>query len=221
VVKAIPQIVTALVNAVVNNIDKIISAGEQLFVALIQNLPTIIWEILKAVPQIITGLVDAFGTYFSTMSDVGLNLIKGLWQGISDAAGWLRNQISGFFGGVVQSIKDFFGIASPSKLFAELGGFMADGLGIGFGKEMQGVARDMQRAIPTDFNLGANIRGGYSLASAQPQLNSGFSSGANGMVNNFYISGLTVREEADIDKIAGALYRTQQQAQRGRGVAFA
>jgi phage-related protein len=166
--------------------------------------------------------VDAFGTYFSTMSDVGLNLIKGLWQGISDAAGWLRNQISGFFGGVVQNIKDFFGIASPSKLFADLGGFMADGLGIGFGREMQGVARDMQRAIPTDFNLGANINGAYSLASAPAQGNTGYKGASNGgIANHFYISGLTVREEADIDKIAGALYRKQQQAQRGRGVAFA
>lgn len=37
-------------------------AGVQLFVALIQNLPTIIVEIVKAVPQIVSGIVQAFAS---------------------------------------------------------------------------------------------------------------------------------------------------------------
>ena len=69
-------------------------------------------EIVKAIPQIITGIVDAFGSYFGKMSEVGGNLLKGLWQGISDAGAWLWNQISGFFGGIVDGIKDFFDIGA-------------------------------------------------------------------------------------------------------------
>ena len=78
------------------------------------------------------------------------------WQGISDAGAWLWNQISGFFGGIVDGIKDFFGIHSPSKLFANLGGFMAEGLGEGFGDEMKDVSKSMQNAIPSDFDLDMN-----------------------------------------------------------------
>ena len=113
-------------------------------------------EIVKAIPQIITGIVDAFGSYFGKMAEVGGNLLKGLWQGISDAGAWLWNQISGFFGGIVDGIKDFFGIHSPSKLFANLGGFMAEGLGEGFGDEMKDVSKSMQNAIPSDFDLDMN-----------------------------------------------------------------
>ena len=87
------------------------------------------------------------------MAEVGGNLLKGLWQGISDAGAWLWNQISGFFGGIVDGIKDFFGIHSPSKLFANLGGFMAEGLGEGFGDEMKDVSKSMQNAIPSDFGV--------------------------------------------------------------------
>lgn len=50
-----------------------------------QNLPTIITNIVAAIPQIITGIVDAFGSYFGKMAEVDGNLLKGLWQGISDA----------------------------------------------------------------------------------------------------------------------------------------
>ena len=156
VVAAIPQIISSVIDAVIGAIPQLVAAGVQLFIALIENLPTIIVEIVKAIPQIITGIVDAFVSYFGKMAEVGGNLLKGLWQGISDAGAWLWNQISGFFGGIVDGIKDFFGIHSPSKLFANLGGFMAEGLGEGFGDEMKDVSKSMQNAIPSDFDLDMN-----------------------------------------------------------------
>jgi len=214
IVKAIPEIVKGLVSALSNSIPQLVQAGVQLLVSLIQNLPTIIWEIIKAVPQIITGIVNAFRDLAWQIVQIGGDLIKGIWQGISDAGAWLRDKISGFFGGVVSSIKSFFGIGSPSRLFAELGGFMAEGLGLGFGEEMNRVGRDMQNAIPDDFDIGANIHGGYAMgALAGNQMEAG-------VVNHFHIAELIVREEADIRKIAGQLFRLQQQSQRGRGVVF-
>ena len=154
-VQNLPTIITTI-DAVIGAIPQLVAAGVQLFIALIENLPTIIVEIVKAIPQIIAGIVDAFGGYFGKMAEVGGNLLKGLWQGISDAGAWLWNQISGFFGGIVDGIKDFFGIHSPSKLFANLGGFMAEGLGEGFGDEMKDVSKSMQNAIPSDFDLDMN-----------------------------------------------------------------
>lgn len=162
IVAAIPQIVSSLVDAIVGNIDQIILAGVQLFVALIENLPKIIVELIKAVPQIITGIVNAFISFIPKLAETGLKLIKGLWQGISDAGEWLWNKISGFFGGVVDKIKNFFGIHSPSTLFAGIGASMGEGIGVGFERAMVQVGRDMQNAIPTDFNVkaGLNVSGG-------------------------------------------------------------
>ena len=47
------------------------AAGVQLFVALIENLPTIIVEIVKAVPQIIAGIVKAFGSLMYKIVEIG------------------------------------------------------------------------------------------------------------------------------------------------------
>jgi TP901 family phage tail tape measure protein len=87
------------------------------------------------------------------LGNIGRNLIIGLWNGIADVSQWLWNKISGFFGGIVDNIKAFFGIASPSKLFAGLGKNMGEGIGVGFGEAMEGVGDDMASAIPTEFDL--------------------------------------------------------------------
>ena len=155
IVPAIPQIVGALVNAVVSNIPQIIQAGVQLFVSLIQNLPTIIAEIVKAVPQIVTGIVQAFGSLAYQIVEIGGNIVSGIWQGIQNAAGWLWDQVTGFFGGIVDGIKNFLGIHSPSTVFADIGGNMAAGVGEGFGGGMDTVSADMQGAMGSAGTLTA------------------------------------------------------------------
>lgn len=147
IVQAIPQIISGIVNALVQNIPQIIQAGVQLFVSLIQNLPTIIAEIVKAVPQIVTGIVQAFGSLAYQIVEIGGNIVSGIWQGIQNAAGWLWDQVTGFFGGIVDGIKNFLGIHSPSTVFADIGGNMAAGVGEGFGGGMDTVSADMQGAM--------------------------------------------------------------------------
>jgi len=147
IVAAIPQIISGIVNALIGNIDQIIMAGVQLFVALIQNLPTIIVEIVKAVPQIVSGIVQAFASLGGELVNAGANLLHGLWEGISSAAGWLWEKVSGWASSLVSGIKSFFGIHSPSTVFAEIGGNMADGVGVGFGDSMDGVSSDMTAAM--------------------------------------------------------------------------
>ena len=147
IVQAIPQIISGIVDALIGNIDQIIMAGVQLFVALIQNLPQIIVEIVAAIPQIITGIVGAIGDLGYMLVEAGGNLLHGLWEGISGAASWLWEQVSGWASGLVNGIKNFFGIHSPSTVFAEIGGNMADGVGVGFGDSMDGVSSDMTAAM--------------------------------------------------------------------------
>ena len=79
------------------------------------------------------------------MKDVGLNLIKGLWNGIGDAASWLWGKITGFCNSILSKIKGFFGIHSPSKVFAdEIGQYLGLGLGEGFEDSLSGVYKDMK-----------------------------------------------------------------------------
>lgn len=193
IVQAIPQIISGIVNALVQNIPQIIQAGVQLFVALVRNLPTIIAEIVKAVPQIVSRIVSAFGSLVGEMVKAGANLLHGLWEGISSAAGWLWEKVSGWASSLVDGIKNFFGIHSPSTVFAEIGTNMGEGVGVGFGESMNGVSADMTAAMG-----GA---GQLTAAEAVRAVNDGIIAnieGLSGAVNAIVervISGLTAQAQ--------------------------
>lgn len=80
---------------------------------------------IKSIQKIIEGVV-------TTAIALGENLIRGLWEGISNVALWLKNKISEFCDGILTGIKDFFGIASPSKVMRDqVGMFLAEGVAEG------------------------------------------------------------------------------------------
>lgn len=60
---------------------------------------------------------------------------------------------------MVGGIKSLLGIHSPSTVFAGIGENMGAGIGVGFVDAMKGMEQDMQKAIPTNFNIDANLDG--------------------------------------------------------------
>ena len=154
----IPIIIDKLLMALANNLPKLMSMGIELLIKLGVGLIKAIPQLISKVPQIITSLVTAFGKYVSKMGEVGLDLIKGLWNGINDAKDWLMDKISGFFGGVVDSIKNFFGISSPSKLFFEIGGYVDEG----FVEGIDSMENDIRKQIDSTFGTGLDyLYNGY------------------------------------------------------------
>ena len=146
-VAALPQLITSLIDGLLSAIPQIIQAGIDLLVALIQALPEIIVTIVQAIPQIISGIVNALIGNIDQIIMAGANLLHGLWEGISSAASWLWDKVTGWARGLVDGIKGFFGIHSPSTVFAEIGTNMGEGVGVGFGESMDGVSSDMTAAM--------------------------------------------------------------------------
>ena len=110
--------------------------------------------------DLFNNVVDAISGLPGKMLGMGENIVEGLWNGISNMASWVYSKISGFCSGVVDGVKSALGIHSPSKVFEqEVGKNMALGLGSGFAKSMGSVTKDMQRAIPTEFDTNTTING--------------------------------------------------------------
>jgi hypothetical protein len=143
---AIPYLIEGICNGFLDNLEPIIQAGVTLFVALLQNAPEISLKLCAKIPEIIYDICQAFISQIPKLMDVGKNLIEGLWQGILNAKDWLMGMIEGFCDDVVGAIEDLFEINSPSKRTKVLGGFLAQGLGVGFEDEMDSVSKDMERA---------------------------------------------------------------------------
>lgn len=76
--------------------------------------------------------------------------MQGIWNGIGNAKDWIMSKIKGFGESVLNGLKSFFGIKSPSRLFRdEIGKNLALGIGEGFTDEMKSVNADIQTALPT------------------------------------------------------------------------
>ncbi len=175
----IPIIIDKLVSAITDNLPKIIEMGVVLIVKLAVGLVKAIPQLVSKIPQIITSLINGIANYYgklgevgknllnkvkdgivsgiSKITDVGKNLVQGLWNGINNAKDWVLNKIKGFGQSILNGIKSFFGIHSPSTVFKDqIGTNLALGIGEGFTEEMNNVSDLMQNAIPTDFDVGVN-----------------------------------------------------------------
>lgn len=86
------------------------------------------------------------GTWGHKALDFGKYLVEGLWKGVSGASGWLTSKLTTWAGNVADTIKNFFGIRSPSRLMAEYGGYIAEGLALGM-KENQKVVEERAKLM--------------------------------------------------------------------------
>ena len=88
------------------------------------------------------------------MIDAGWELLQGLWEGISQAATWLWEKISGWLDGLWKGILDFFGIESPSKEMKWVGKMLTEGLADGIEDNASSAitaAEDMASDILNSF----------------------------------------------------------------------
>lgn len=157
---ALPDLINGVIEGILSHLDEIIECGVQLFVALVENLPKILEALVEACGKIIEAILEAIGKGFSKMAEAGLNLVKGLWQGIKDAASWLKNKIAGWVDDVIGAIKGFFGINSPSKVTAEDGKYLAMGLGKGITDNIKyatDAVKQMGEAVESSFNPNLEI----------------------------------------------------------------
>lgn len=161
-VKMIPTIISTIIKVLTepSMIRLLLKASWDIIFALAKGLILAIPELVKAIPQIIGSILSGLGSAVGSMAGVGWDLIKGLWQGISNAKDWVLGKIKGFGESILNGIKGFFGIKSPSRLFRdEVGKNLALGVGEGFSDNMKSVTKDMQKALPTSFDTDVALNG--------------------------------------------------------------
>ena len=167
------ELIDVVVNKLIENLPKLIDGGIRLIIALGIGLIEAIPQLVGKIPEIITAIIEGFASGASRILDIGKNIVEGVWQGIKNAAKWLKDKVFGFFDDIVGGVKDFLGISSPSKVFAGIGGFMAEGLGEGFDDQFKSVKKDIENSmifdagtITADANISKNYASGsYGAAS--------------------------------------------------------
>ena len=123
-------------------------------------------DIARAVRDGVQSAIDWLRELPGRAISLGLNIVKGIFNGIKNAGAWLYDKLRGWVDGVVGWIKDFFGIHSPSKVFADkVGKFIPPGITLGVEQAMPRAMRDMGAqlsalsAIPMPGSTTTNLGG--------------------------------------------------------------
>lgn len=206
IIKAIPKLAKTAGNIVMNlatylgnNFWQIVQKGVLLIASLAEGIAQGGVRVLAAVMTLIGKILQPFIDMTAKTITIGADLVKGLWNGIKSAWSWLVSSVSGLVTGLVGKVKDLLGIASPSKVFKQIGTYMAEGLSEGWNNEFADVKKD----IIDDMNFGtADIDMNASGKS--------FGKGAVSVVQNIYSQAQTAA-----DLMQEALYQQEKAVMLG------
>lgn len=139
---AIPIIIKNIVATLTNGafIQQLMNAGVQLMKAQITGILSMVgavgsaaWEIIKTIGNVLSP---------SNLIGIGKNVVQGLWNGIQDMGGWLKDKIIGFVKDKIPGpIKSALGIHSPSRVAQLLGRQVPRGLAGGIDDEASLVSK--------------------------------------------------------------------------------
>lgn len=115
------------------------------FVTWCTNLAT---KAKEGAKKAVDAIKNGFKNLPGNMVEIGSNIVKGIWNGISNVTQWLFDKIKSFKDAVLKKFKSFFGIKSPSRVMRDkVGVYLAKGIGVGFTDEMNSVSKEMNRAM--------------------------------------------------------------------------
>lgn len=101
--------------------------------------------------------------------DAGRAILQGLWDGIKSMASTVWDGIKGIGSSIKDGFKGVFGIDSPSKVFAEYGSFMMQGLADGLKSTIPLVKGAMSSAeLAINATLPVGVGAGSAQANASP-----------------------------------------------------
>lgn len=142
--------VNTLADGIIDMLPDIIETGLKLIVALATSLITHLPELIVKIPKIIFAIVKGFANGMSSIIDIGKNIVKGVWEGIQSMVSWFTSKVQNFFSGIVNGVKSILGIKSPSKVFASIGSYMAEGLGKGWDDKFSDVRDGIDKSLYFD-----------------------------------------------------------------------
>ena len=139
--------VETLADGIIDMLPSIIETGLKLIVALANSLITNLPQLIVKIPEIIRAIVKGFSDGMPNIIEIGKNIVNGIWEGIKSLGSWLGDNVSGFFGDMVDGVKNFLGIHSPSTVFAGIGENMALGLGEGWDDEYGRISKKIKSGL--------------------------------------------------------------------------
>lgn len=160
--KEIPKVGMAIIDVFKSKIPELIQTGQKGALEFLGGFSSS--KVFSRIGETFKSIWEGFKANFEVMKENtvnwGKNIIQGLIDGIASMASAVANTVTNIAGSIADAFTGFFGINSPSKLFAEYGGYIDEGLSQGITKNTGTVTDamgDLNSAV-----MGAVGTSGYS-----------------------------------------------------------
>lgn len=172
ILEGIGSLLSALWGVIVEYGPQLLSAGVELIVQLGAGILSAVGEVVGPMAQVAANAIKSWGESIKDFFSAGVDVINGIVDGIKSAASAVWDALWGIISGAVDKVKAFFGIKSPSKLFAYFGRMIDEGFAKGIEDNVGTVAGAMDTI--TDQTSGVQL-GVQRAASSGLGLSSGLS----------------------------------------------
>lgn len=126
--------------------------GGYIIAGLKKGITDAISSVTETAKKILSAIKSAFDNF--SLFDIGKNLIQGLIDGVNNMIETAKNAVANVGTAVIDKVKNVLGIHSPSTVFAEIGGYIAQGLANGITAAQGYVDAAMQGLINGVTNAG-------------------------------------------------------------------
>ena len=192
---AIPQLMDTAVEIILNFVDYMLSPGNrsemiamsvEMIGAIVTGLLTAAAELGAAALTLVSEILYAFGD--ADWVQLGKDTVNGILEGLKRTWDDLTDWFDDSFDKLLDSILDFLGIHSPSRVFADIGENMALGVGEGWGKAFDDISDDIGKSMDFErnFRINGDVSGGKTLGNGVGQTIS--------VVQNIYAQKMTPSE---------------------------
>lgn len=156
-VKQMPMIITTLASALVSAGGQFLAVGKDLISKLSSGISSAFSSLIGKVKGLARRIPQAIKSGVGSLASIGRNMINGLWGGIKSAFNSVIGKVKAMAAKLPAAVKKVLGIASPSKVFMELGQWIPEGLALGIEKNLNPVEdASMAMADATAFTPETN-----------------------------------------------------------------
>ena len=135
----IKDIIGSLIDFVKNIFGDIIDIIAGIFTGDGQKVGEAVRNLIGHILEALWGILVGIAELGIALIEIGIQLIAGLMKGIWEGIKLIPTVLVELFNFVIDFFKGLFGINSPSTVFAELGGFLIDGLIQGVQNAWEGI----------------------------------------------------------------------------------
>lgn len=171
-----------------------------------------------------SAVIDTMKTMPAELETIAGQMIDGMVKGLNNRSSVLYSTVSGIVESAIAKAKDAAATASPSKKTTAIFEDVGEGMIVGLEKKREKVARTAQSVVDQALTLDISDRLNSALRDINdtpPTMRILDDGAERSVVNNIdmeiHMDGVTIREDADIDRLSDALYDKVRREMRKRG----